>query len=139
MNLSPAMQKIFVDELNLIVAKMRESDSPKDKVYFFSAAYAMAQRVINIEYNPELNFIQQVLQNAYETIYKRVNMISSSQQTNIPVIDNMFVRIEEELEEMVKSIEEGKETYSHLQTILNLSYSTTGNGYYLYLKGMLKV
>jgi hypothetical protein len=139
MNLSPDMQKVFTDEVHFVINKMRSTDSPKDKIYFFSAAHAMAQRVINLEYDPELNFIQQVLQLAYNTINARLSAISTGQQTDISIPASLFDKLEEKLEEMVGLIDEGLETYPALQKIANIAYITTGNGYYLYLKGMIKL
>ena len=139
MNLSPDMQKRFTDEVNFVIKNMKNTDNPAEKLYFFSAGYAMAQRIINLEYEPELNFIQQVLQLAYNMVNARLTAVSSGQERGISIPDDLFISLEEALEEMVDRIEQGAETYPALQRIVNLAYSTTGNGYYLYLKGMIKV
>jgi len=52
---------------------------------------------------------------------------------------DVFDKLENALEELVVKIEKGEKTYPVLEKISNLAYSTTGNGYYLYLKGMLTV
>ena len=134
MNLSPEMQKTFTDEIHFIVGKMKATDIPAEKLYFFSAGYGMAQRIINFEYEPELSFIHQVLLLVYNMVNTRQAAISAGHGP-----DNLFNRLEEALEEMADRIEQGLETYPTLQKMVNLAYSTTGNGYYLYLKGMLTV
>ncbi len=139
MNLSPDMQKRFTDEVHFVVKSMRDTNTPAEKLYFFSAGYAMAQRIINLEYEPELNFIQQVLQLVYNMVNARLTAISAGQEGGISIPDDLFTSLEEALEEIVDRIEQGAETYPALQRIVNLAYSTTGNGYYLYLKGLLKV
>ena len=139
MNLSPEMQERFIDEVNFVIKNMKNTDNPTEKLYFFSAGYAMAQRIINLEYEPELNFIQQVLQLTYNMVNARLIAISAGQEGGISIPDKLLTRLEEALEEMVDRIEQGKETYPALQKMVNLAYSTTGNGYYLYLKGMIKV
>jgi len=139
MNLSPDMQKRFTDEVHFIVKSMKDTNTPAEKLYFFSAGYAMAQRIINFEYEPELTFIQQVLQLVYNMVYARLGAISVRQEAGISIPESLFNRLEEVLEEMVDRIEQGAETYPALQKLVNLAYSTTGNGYYLYLKGMIKV
>lgn len=139
MNLSPDMQKRFIDEVNFVIKNMKNTDNPTEKLYFFSAGYAMAQRIINLEYEPELNFIQQVLQLVYNMVNARLTAISAGQEGGISIPDDLFTSLEEALEEMVDRIQQGVETYPALQRIVNLAYSTTGNGYYLYLKGLLKV
>ena len=139
MNLSPDMQKRFTDEVHFIAKSMKDTNTPAEKLYFFSAGYAMAQRIINLEYEPELNFIQQVLQLVYNTVNARLTAISARQEGSISIPDGLFNSLEKALEEMVDRIEQGVETYPALQKMVSLAYSTTGNGYYLYLKGMIKV
>ncbi|MBA7479833.1 hypothetical protein ES707_15274 [subsurface metagenome] len=139
MNLSPDMQKRFIDEVNFVIKNMKNTDNPTEKLYFFSAGYAMAQRIINLEYEPELAFIQQVLQLVYNMVNARLLAMSMRQEAGVSIPDGLFSSLEEALEEMVDRIEQGVETYPALQRIVNLAYSTTGNGYYLYLKGLLKV
>ena len=139
MNLSPDMQKRFTDEVHFVVKSMKDTNTPAEKLYFFSAGYAMAQRIINLEYEPELAFIQQVLQLVYNMVNARLLAMSMRQEAGVSIPDGLFSSLEEALEEMVDRIEQGVETYPALQRIVNLAYSTTGNGYYLYLKGLLKV
>lgn len=138
MNLSPDMQKRFTDEIHFVIKNMKTADTPTGKLYFFSAGYGMAQRIINFEYEPELSFIHQVLVLVYNMVNTRQAAIATG-QGDISIPDNLFNRLEEALEEMADRIEQGLETYPTLQKMVNLAYSTTGNGYYLYLKGMLTV
>ncbi len=139
MNLSKDMQRKFTDEVNLVIKNMKNTDKPVEKLYFFSAGYGMAQRIINFEYEPELSFINQVLHLVYNMINARLTAISMGQEGGISIPDGVFSGLEDALEEMVDRIEQGKETYPTLQKMVNLAYSTTGNGYYLYLKGMIIV
>ena len=139
MNLSPDMQKRFTDEVRFVITRMKKADTPTEKLYFFSAGYGMAQRIINFEYEPELNLILQILQMVYNTVNARLAAISTRQEAGIAIPDGLFSRLEEALEEMVERIDNDAETYPALQKMVNLAYSTTGNGYYLYLKGMLKI
>ena len=139
MKLSPDMQKVFIDEINFVVKSMKNTDTPAQKLYFFSAGFAMAQRIINFEYELELNFIQQVLQLVYSTVNARLVAMSARQEAGISIPDGLFNSLEKALEEMVDRIEQGVETYPALQKMVSLAYSTTGNGYYLYLKGMIKI
>ena len=83
MNISQNMKDELVNEIGFVVKKMRETNSPAEKLYFFSALYAIAQRIINFEYDPELTFIHQVLQHTYNTINGRITMMTSSQQAPV--------------------------------------------------------
>lgn len=139
MNLSKHMQKVFTDEIRFVMQRMQQSKDPATKLYFFSAVYGMAFRILNIEFDPELAFIHHVLNAAYGTINHRLTMLSQGQERSVGIPEKLLDRLEEALEEMVAKIEQGEETHPVLQTISNLAYSTTGNGYYLYLKGMLSI
>ena len=139
MNLSPHMQKIFIDEINFVIKSMKNTNMPGDKLYFLSAVYGMAQRIINLEYDPELNFIQQVVQLVYNMVNARLAALSARQEVGISIPDHLFERLEEALQEMADTIVRGEQSYPALQKMVNLAYTTTGNGYYLYLKGIIPV
>jgi hypothetical protein len=57
--------------------------------------------------------------------------------TGIP--SNLFDRLCSCMEELATRIERNQKTYAILQDIANIAYSTTGNGFYLYTKGILKI
>ena len=139
MNLSADMQRIFTDEISFVVRKMKEAEDAATKLYFFSAVYGVASRIMNIEFDPELAFIHYVLNSAYTTINGRVVATSAVQEKGAGIPEKLFDRLEEALEEMIAKIQQGEKTYSVLETISKLAYSTTGNGYYLYLKGLLSI
>lgn len=139
MNLSDNMRKLLTEEIDFIVKRMKESKDPARKLYFFSAVHGMAFRIMNIEFDPELAFIQYVINAAYNTINGRLGMISAGQGRGIGIPEKLFDSLEIALEEMLAKIERGETTYPVLERISNLAYSTTGNGYYLYLKGLLPV
>jgi len=139
-NLSAPMQKRLVDEVNFVIERMRGTDSPSEKLYFFSAVYAVVQRIMNFEYDPELTFIHQVVNTAYNMVNARVTASGPpGQEMPVQIPDRVFGGLEEALADMVALIQRGDHTYPALQKIANLAYSTTGNGYYLYRKGMLSV
>jgi len=133
------MQEVFIGEIDFVVQKMKAAEDPSTKLYFFSAAYGVAFRILNIQFDPELAFIHQVLNMAYTMINGRVTALSQGQDRPIRIPEELFDRLEEALEEMVTKIEQGEQTYPVLQKISNLAFSTTGNGYYLYLKGLLTI
>lgn len=139
MNLSKGMQKRFTDEIDFVVGQMKRSNDAMTKIYFFSAVHGMAHRIINMEFDPELAFIQSILSAAFNTINGRLGILSQGQERGAGIPENLFSRLEEALEEMAGNIRRGENTYPVLERISNLAYSTTGNGYYLYLKGLLTV
>jgi hypothetical protein len=133
MKLSAGMKKQLVEEIKFATDQMKKTEFVDQKLYLFTAVWGMAQRMINFEYDPELTFAYQVLKLAYDQINLRINAIKAGDKL-IPISENLFPQIEATLEEMAKKIEKGSNIYTELQTILNLAYSTTGNGHYLSIK-----
>lgn len=139
MRLSVTMKKEFVDEIRFVIENMQRTSDPAEKLYFFSGIYGAAMRICNIEFDPELVFIHNVTQTAYNTINGRLIALSQGLEKGPRIPDSLFSKLEQTLDEMLDTVEEGEETHSVLQRIANLAFSTTGNGYYLYLKGMLSI
>lgn len=139
MNISKGMQKKFVDEIRFVAEHMEAANTVQEKAYFFSAMPGMAQRIVNFEYDPELVFIHQVGQLVHNTINTWLPSIVTRQDVVGPMPEKIFSELVAVLEKMATSIEQGQNTYYALQKMVNLAYSTTGNGRYLYLKGLLKI
>lgn len=139
MNLSKQMQELLAYEIDFSLQRMKESNDASAKLYFFSGVYAGAFRIMNIEYDAELAFIHHVLQASHQMIDGKITRLQQGLDRHIALPENFFDRLEAALEEMLSKIRQGEDTYPVLQTIFNLAYSTTGNGYYLYLKGVLPV
>jgi len=139
MNISKEMQKTFTEDLEFVVKQMKESTEISTKMYYLSATFSCAQRIINIEFDEEMAFIQCCLQYTHQLLEARRQRLQQGQEKEIIFPPNLFERLEEDLSELQAKVEEGKETYKILQKISILAYSVTGNGYYLYSKGILKI
>ncbi|MDD5095869.1 MAG: hypothetical protein PHV74_16075, partial [Dehalococcoidia bacterium] len=68
-----------------------------------------------------------------------LSALSAGSEVAVGIPEKMFDRLEEALEEIIEMVEAGKETYPALQKISKVAYSTTGNGYYLYLKRQIVI
>ncbi len=132
------MQKVFTDELRTAIEHMKKASMPQEKLFFLSAVHGAAFRIMNIQYDTELAFIHHVVNAAYGMMQANLVSIKQGQGVNTFPKD-VFDKLENALEELVVRIEKGEKTYPVLEKISNLAYSTTGNGYYLYLKGRLIV
>jgi len=139
MNLSKNMKKLLIDELNFALQHMKATDKPMEKLYFLSAVYGVANRIFNIEFHPELVFMHNVVQASHSTINANVTAILQGQGLALGIPSEVFAGIEVAIEDLIARISNNHEIYPVLQNISNLAYSTTGNGRYLHLKGMLPV
>jgi len=138
MHLSASNKEILVKELRTVADYMGNANTAQEKMYFFSAVFGIANRLMNLEFDSELGFLHHVIQAAHNTINTNLVLRSQGQAVaNFP--PTVFDKLQEAVSELAKYIEDGKQTYPILERISNLAYSTSGNGYYLYLKGLLKI
>jgi len=138
MKLSKKMKQILIDELIFIIKKMKESEAAQEKMFFFSAAHGMVNRIMNLEFNSELAFLHFVLSGAHSTINARIAaIIAGDVVIQIPKV--FFDKLEESLEEIITLLEKNKATYPALEKIALITYCTTGNGHYMFTKGAVKV
>lgn len=139
MKISKTMTGRFIEELRYVTKQMQGTENLEEKLYYFSAVFGAAQRIVNFEFDPEMLFIYQVTQLAYNQIQQRLVLVKSGQQTSIGLSDNLFAVLREMVDEMASRVENGETTCPILEKMMTLSYSTTGNGYYLFQKGELKI
>jgi hypothetical protein len=138
-SLSPQMKKMFLDELNYSIEKMEKTPDPIQKLFYFSATYGVIQRLFNLEYSQDLVFAHFILSEAYKAFASRLRVYKDNQDTTIPVLVEQIERLISLTKEFAKKIESNKELTDTLKKFVVLAYSTTGNGFYLYEKGVLKI
>lgn len=138
MKISPNMKVLLLDEIDFALKNMQSSPEAEKKLYFFSAIYGCVSRIINIEFDPELAFIHHVTNLAYNQIQVGLQMaVKSGANLTIPV--DIFDKLERAIADLREKIELNEKTYPALEKIANIAFSATGNGYYLYLKGKLRL
>jgi len=118
---------------------MKSTVVPVEKLYFFSAIYAVANRIFNIEFHSELVFIHNVIQVTYQQISTNLTAASQGNKLAIGIPNGLFDGLEGAVEEMIARISKNQDIYPVLQKMSDLAYSTTGNGRYLHLKGILTI
>lgn len=139
MKLSKTMTGRFIEELRYVTKQMQGAENPEEKLYYFSAVFGTAQRIVNFEFDSEMLFIHQVTQLVYNQIQQRLVLVNSGQQKSIGLSDKLFDVLRGMVDEMASRIENEETTHPILEKMMTLSYSTTGNGHYLLQKGELKL
>lgn len=139
MKIDPGLKKYLVTEMYFVAQKVRESEDIKVKVYFFSAIPAAINRVFNLNYDPEIQFVHFVFNVTHNILNEFIINIERGVTKAFVVPKDYFDRIAIAIEEVARQVEENKSTNKALQEIANLSYLVTGNGNYLYQKGMIKL
>jgi len=131
-------RRLIVDEFGAVHDRMSQASTLDEKLYFFSAAFGVLNRVMNFEPDPVFIFAHQVLQTAHQAFRAR----ATEQGPGVPrfgVTEEMITGLSASVAALKQAFEadDAEAIRRILQYVANLSYSTTGNGYYLYLKGVL--
>ncbi len=138
MNIPDPLRKELVRELRHVSKKIVEEEMPQRKVFFYSAAYGIARRILNLSYDPQINLVECILEITFNTINARVQSIIQGDVT-IPLVDGFFSLLATHVMELASRIEKNEDVYKTLESITALAHLTTGNGYYLYTKGVIKI
>ncbi|MCK4735382.1 MAG: hypothetical protein KAT65_23215 [Methanophagales archaeon] len=139
MEIDEQFKNILVEEFRLVASKIREESDTRRKNFFFSAAHGVVFRSININFDPELVVIHNVLNSTYTLLYSLQTSIDSGNEKIIQIPLLLFDKLADLLDELAGAIQESQNTYEIIQKIAILSYMLTGNGYYLYQKGIIEV
>jgi len=133
MKISKDLRKTLIDEMKFALSNMKNTTLPDEKLFFFSAVFGATHRIMNIQYDSELVFINNVVTSSYTMM--QTNWAAIKQGASINTFPNdVFSTLEIHIEQLIQKIESDEETYKVIEAISNAAYSTTGNGYYLYLK-----
>lgn len=137
LQISSSHLDMLVQEFHYAAAQMRLAELPGDKLYFFSASWGMLHRLFNIDYDPGLVFAHQVLVQAHNEIAGR--LAAAVPQASIFVIPSeVFQTLAACLDEMAGRWEASRDIDDVLKVVAVIGYSCSGNGAYLWKKGMLR-
>jgi len=139
MNISDESRKVIVNEIGFVIKMMDKSQDPSQKLYYFSGVYALIQRIINQDFDKDLVLAHLVLKHTYESFQHRFHAIYRGGDKTIVLNDEQLNGIGDCLKEFSKAIEKKESINIILNKFAILAYSTTGNGFYLLQKGMLKM
>jgi len=129
----------LVSEIRFVVDRIRAERDLRTKVYYYSGVYGEMLRILNISFDSQLLFAHNVMNNSYQLMRARSDAVVLGRDTTIDFPDGFFDRLCLLLEELANNIENNQDLSQTLQNISCLSYITTGNGYYLFQKGLLRI
>ncbi len=141
MNIPDQYFEIILNEFKDVEKLYNDANSPYDKLYFFSASFAVINRVMNSYSNPTLTFMHQILQAVHQSLGQRLdipkypgtifnNLPEETWTTLISYFSELRSAFEKKNDDKIREA---------LAKFANLWYATSGNGYYLYLRGKLPI
>lgn len=138
MKISEENKKRLKDEFAFVIDKMKSSEGPDEMLFYYSGMYGILNRIFNIEFSHELVFAHFVIEKTHQTIVERLGAMKAGQ--GITTFDKGFgPKFIEYTEELVDGFFDSKQRMKSLNKIVTLSYTTTGNGYYLTQKGKIDI
>lgn len=132
-------KKLIVDEFNFFLKKIKAKPNPSEILFYFSALYGVVNRVYNIEYDIRFLYLHDVLTSVYNAFLNAVNTSKAGAAPSL-IQEKHFKRLTELLSELnvcIKNDFEG--VHSIYEKLIELKYTTTGNGYYLLERGKIKL
>jgi hypothetical protein len=138
MEIKQEYRKVLVEEFAYAAKMMKENQFAELKLFYFSSTYGALSRIFNLQYDPQLIFMHLVLNNAYGNINTRIQAIKGGEGI-IQFPEEYFEKLTGYVEKLASQIERNEDTYKTLEEIALLTFLTTGNGFYLFQKGILKI
>lgn len=135
MKISPNYRNILADEIKIVRTKIDQENDPRKKIFYYSALYGMTRRIFNFEFDPQLQFIDYILNTTHNTMLTRIAALMAG-DTSIPVTNDFYINLNKCLEQLEGRIRANEDTYDILEKIVNLTSTIDGNGYFLVQKGV---
>lgn len=135
---SDEYKQVIIRELELVLQKMNESGNFEEKIYYFSAVQGMLHRVMNLEFTDDLLFSYFITNETLKSFQQRIIALKQG-DTVVKISEHQIARLIEITKDFLDAVRKDGKLGAVLKQYIILSYTTTGNGYYLMDKGMLKI
>lgn len=143
MQLPEALKDRLAHEFRFAATKMAETPNVQRKLYFYSAFFGEASRVLNQVWDSELSLLHLVIQSSHRQINGRVVAFVSGADRITELPETLAEALDEVADDLAGVFEanviDSDKLNSTMQKIAALSYASTGNGYYLFVRGTLKI
>jgi len=141
MKISQEYKDLIVNEFEEVDQSLQSAQDPNDFLYFFSASFGILNRIMNIQCDPTLVFMHQILQSLHQSMQARLQAAGINQSSTMAFPIEFLAKMKEILQQLRAAFMKGSdaETHSVLSRAANLTYASSGNGYYLYIRQKLNI
>lgn len=137
------LRERLAKEYRYAVTRMQQESQPAKKLFYFSIFFGEAQRMLNLEWDRDLVLTFTVTQQVYTQINAATQTSSILQlPMDGSIIYEQLTSISSDLAayfEKTESKVNKEELYKTLGCLAEINYLATGNGSYLYEKGLIKL
>ena len=143
MLLREELRQRLAKDYSYAVTKMQEETQPAKKLFYFSVLFSEAQRVLNWEWNRDLALIYTVTQHVHTQINNTMQVPGLGQTLPIDwtTVFDKLTQVASDLAaylEKTENEDSGEELCQILGRLAEIAYAVSGNGSYLYEKGLIK-
>jgi hypothetical protein len=138
MKLKAEHKKAVLDEFAFAAQRMKETEAFDQKMFYFSSTYGVISRIFNVEFLPQLVMAHLIMSTAHGNILARINAMKGG-DTTVVLEKAFFEKLTLAVEEFAARVKKDEDAYDVIEKIALLTYVTTGNGYYLLQRGLLKL
>jgi hypothetical protein len=138
MKISDNYRKIIVKEIDYVL-KMMDETGAAEKLYYFTGIHNVISRIFNLEYDTDLIYMHFILQQTYGAFQSRLQSIQKGGDKVVPLTAEHFEKLTLAIKELRTRIKKKEDIDPTLRKFVLLAFSTTGNGWYLLQKGLLKI
>ncbi len=135
------LRQRLVKEYRYAVTKMQQESQLAKKLFYFSVLFGEAQRTLNWEWDTDIILIYTITQHAYTQL--NATMQTPALLTTLPVDwTTVFDNLTKVASDLANYLENAKNTsnkdelFQILGRFSEISYAISGNGSYLYGKGV---
>ena len=140
MNVPEPIRERLHSEFVFAANSMAATSDLSEKLYFFSALFGEVNRAMNQHWDAELALIHLVLIGAHRETLGRISQ-PGPLSVNVPKeLPDALTDVAADLVQLFEGPEQDSAKIHELVTrVAEIAYTATGNGYYLYLKGAIKL
>jgi hypothetical protein len=140
MDLSQPLKDYISEEFQIVTVNIKATpDDLSNMLYNFSACHAALNRVLNIETNDDLILLHAVFNGCYGLLVNRVSLMSQNAERPVQIPRGFPDKLATIIGEFASRFRENRDVSDLLLALTKLCYITTGNGYFLYQTGRIKI
>lgn len=121
---------------------MKAASDLRTKIYFFSAFFGETGRALNQSWDADLALLHQVTQTshmAFVNLLAAIRSGSESVVTPVKEFPDALTQIGSALADWAEQQGDQEQLHAILAKLAELTFTTSGNGYYLYQKGQIHI
>ena len=139
MKISDEYRAMLLKEFDHVIQKLAGEGRPDEKMYYFSALHGTVNRILNFECSADLVFLHHILNSTFTAFNGRIQAMMQGMETAVKLDNAIIEKLTDATKELAEVIRIDGDPSIVYRQLINLSYATTGNGYYLYEKGALRI